>query len=142
MNKELLLYEFQLGHNATEAMRNICQAKGVGAMKRSTAFHWFKKFKSGIIDLNDESRTGRPPAIDPEVVRKAVEANPITSQRRLSAELNVPKSTIHDHLHRLNKVNRRCRQIPHDLTIEQKKGGWKFVKNCFPIHVMNVSLKD
>lgn len=116
-----MLYEFQLGHNVTEAIRNICKAKGDGAVKRATAFNWYKKFKNGRFDLDDQPRSGRPLSIDPEVIREAVEENPITSQRRLSGELDLAKSTVHDHLHRLKKVNKRCREIPHELTYEQQK---------------------
>ena len=77
---------------------------------------WFKKFNSGDTSLEDEQRSGRPSTLDSEVLRQAVEA---TSTQRLSAELGSSKSTIARQLHKLGKVNRRCREVPHELTTEQ-----------------------
>lgn len=71
--------------------------------------------------LRDKERLGRPATLDPEVLRKAVEANPRTSTRRLSDEVGSSKSTIHRHLIQLGKVNKSCRVVPHDLTPAQAK---------------------
>ena len=58
--REILLYEFQLGHSAKEAFENICKTKGDDAVKLRNAYLWFSKFKNGFFNLEDESRTGRP----------------------------------------------------------------------------------
>ena len=42
--RELLLYEFKLGHNAAETIKIICCAKGEAAADRSTVTRWLKKF--------------------------------------------------------------------------------------------------
>ena len=62
--RELLLYEFELGHNAAEATRNICYAKGESHLDQSTANKWFKKFRSGEKNLEDKSRSGRPRTVE------------------------------------------------------------------------------
>lgn len=41
--REILLYEFQLGHNVDEAIRNIYRAKGKAALKKPAAYECFKK---------------------------------------------------------------------------------------------------
>lgn len=41
--REILLYEFQLGHNVDEAIRNIYKAKGKAALKKPAAYECFKK---------------------------------------------------------------------------------------------------
>ena len=38
--QELMIYEFELGHNATEATKNICCAKGDGAVDHSIETRW------------------------------------------------------------------------------------------------------
>lgn len=119
--REILLYEFQLGHNVAEAIRNIHKAKGEAALKKSVAYEWFKKFKDGVTDVNDKPRVGRPNTSNSEVLREAVEADPSKSVRRLSSELGISKSGVHRHLHELGKVNRRCREIPHELTPEMAR---------------------
>ena len=40
---ELTLYDFKLGHNIAEAIKNIC-AKSEGTIDLSTVTRWFKKF--------------------------------------------------------------------------------------------------
>jgi transposase len=57
--RNLLLYEFQLGHDAQSAMRNINRAKGRQVVSRTTAFDWFAKFRADNTNLNDQPRTGR-----------------------------------------------------------------------------------
>jgi len=52
-------------------------------------------------------------------LRKSVESNPYTSTRRLSAELGVAQRTVVRHLKAIDKVSKSCRQVPHDLTINQ-----------------------
>ena len=45
--RECLLYEYQLGNNAVITVRNICVAKGQGAVSNVTAKRWFKRFYNG-----------------------------------------------------------------------------------------------
>ena len=80
---------------------------------------WFKRFSSGDVNLEDQPRSGRPSVVDDDTLRQAVEEQPCTSTRRLSAELGPSQPTIQRHLHQLGLVNRRCRQIPHELTATQ-----------------------
>lgn len=106
-----------LGPKAT--MDEICAAEGEGTVSKSTVEFWFRRFKQGNTSLEDEPRSGRPPIVDSETVRQAVEASPQTSTRRLSAELGCSQKTAHRKLVELGKVNRRCRVVPHELTPQQ-----------------------
>ena len=54
-----MIYELKLGHNATEATRNICCGKSEGTMDHSTVTKWFKKFYPGCKNFNDQLITGR-----------------------------------------------------------------------------------
>ena len=85
---ELMFYEFELGHNTVEAPRNICCAKGEGAVDQSTVSRWLKKFRSVCKNLNDRARSGRwPKTVDSEAVIKVIEANPVSSIWTVSCEL-------------------------------------------------------
>ncbi|KAI1715023.1 histone-lysine N-methyltransferase SETMAR [Ditylenchus destructor] len=70
--RELLKFEFELGHSAKEAMDNINRAKGAGTVSRTTAYEWFSKFKSGNMTIEDNPRSGRPREVDREAVVNAV----------------------------------------------------------------------
>ncbi|KAI1713962.1 histone-lysine N-methyltransferase SETMAR [Ditylenchus destructor] len=70
--RELLKFEFELGHSAKEAMDNINRAKGAGTVSRTTAYEWFSKFKSGNMTIEDNPRSGRPREVDRDAVVYAV----------------------------------------------------------------------
>ena len=42
--QELILYKFVLGHNTTEAIKNICCAKSEVTVTLSSVTRWFKNF--------------------------------------------------------------------------------------------------
>ena len=54
--RELLKYEYELGHNAKEATRNINRAKRTKKVDYATAKRWYSKFRSGKLDVADKKR--------------------------------------------------------------------------------------
>jgi [histone H3]-lysine36 N-dimethyltransferase SETMAR len=115
----LLRHYWKKGFNAAAAAREICEVEGEGMVSVRVSQLWFKRFSSGDVSLEDQPRSGRPSVVDDDTLRQAVEEQPCTSTRRLSAELGPSQPTIQRHLHQLGLVNRRCRQIPHELTATQ-----------------------
>ena len=55
----LLLYEFRLGHKATEAANNICSTMGENVLSNH--------FQSGNLELDDLPRSDRPVEVEVEV---------------------------------------------------------------------------
>lgn len=117
----LLRHYWKQNVNATQAAKKICEVEGKDFVSIRVAQNWFKKFNRGQDHLQDQARPGRPITTDFECIRNAVEANPSTSTRRLSDELGIPKTSVFRHLHSMGKVNRCCRQVPHELTENQIK---------------------
>ncbi|KAI1696346.1 histone-lysine N-methyltransferase SETMAR [Ditylenchus destructor] len=72
--RELLKYEYELGHNAKQAMDNINRAKGAGTVAYSTAKEWYSKFRSGNLTIEDNPRSGRE--VDREAVVNALLTSP------------------------------------------------------------------
>ncbi|KAI1698864.1 histone-lysine N-methyltransferase SETMAR [Ditylenchus destructor] len=70
--RELLKFEFELGHSAKQAMDNINRGKGAGTVAYSTAKEWYSKFRSGNLPIEDNPRSGRPREVDREAVVNAV----------------------------------------------------------------------
>ena len=87
--RKLMLYEFEPGHNATEATKNICFAKGEGAVDHNTVTRWFKKFRSGCKNLDDQARSGMPKNMSSKAVLQAIEANWASSTRRVSGKMGI-----------------------------------------------------
>ena len=50
-----MLYNFEVGHIAAEANKNICFAKFIGAVDQSTVTWWFEKFFLGCENLDDQA---------------------------------------------------------------------------------------
>ena len=110
-----LLYEFKMGHNATEATRNIISAWGEGSMSEWTARRWFQKFRDGDFSLEDQEGRGRPSTVDHEYLKNIVEADPRITTRDIAKELDVDHSIIVRHLEAIGKVKKLDKWVPHEL---------------------------
>nr|CAD26968.1 transposase [Meloidogyne chitwoodi] len=118
--RERLLHEFQLGHTAAEAARNIKKALGDNALDESTARRWFTKFRTGDFSTDDGFRSGRPSTFETEPLRAAINENPATSTRKLAEELGSSKDTVWRNMKEMELSYRSGRTVPHDLN-EQKR---------------------
>ena len=83
--QELMFYKFKQGHNAAEATKNICHTKDERAVYHSTVTRELKKFYKSWKNLDNLAKT-----VNSEAVFKAIEANPVSSFRRVSGELYPP----------------------------------------------------
>lgn len=119
--RTLLRHYWKQAFRASAAAKKICQVEGEDVVSTRVAQMWFKKFNDGERDLQDRPRSGRPIKMNCERLRQSVEDKPSTSTRRLSDELDVSQRTVVRHLKAIGKVNRRCREVPHDLTENQAK---------------------
>jgi histone-lysine N-methyltransferase SETMAR len=118
--RSCILYEFKLGHSARAAAANICTALGEGSITHVTCCHWFKKFRSGDTDLNDDPRPGRGPTINDEGLQTLLEINPRQTTRELANKLGCGHTTVEDHLHAMGKVLKLGTWVPHVLTEDNK----------------------
>lgn len=114
--RTLLRHYWKQQFKASEAARKICEVEGENVVSLRIAQKWFKKFNEGDYDLYDQPRSGRPVTVNQEALIKAVETKPSTSTRILSADLGIAQRTVVRHLKTIGKVNKRCREVPHDLT--------------------------
>lgn len=112
----LLRHYWKKGLTAAATAREICQIEGEGVVNARTTSRWFQKFNAGDTSLERKKGSGRLMTFNQNELRQVVENNPQLSTRQLSAELSAPHTTIHHHLKLINKVYRRCREVPHDFT--------------------------
>jgi histone-lysine N-methyltransferase SETMAR len=117
--RHCILYEYQLGHKADEAIRNICHAFGPGTISRSAVFDWFRRFDNGDYTLQDQPRPGRPPCIDLTELKTAIESDPTLSVANLANTLGCSQRNIYHHIKRLGFVYKTSNWSPHDLTKNQ-----------------------
>uniref|UniRef100_A0A0N5BH17 HTH_48 domain-containing protein n=1 Tax=Strongyloides papillosus TaxID=174720 RepID=A0A0N5BH17_STREA len=104
--RAIILYEFKRGTNAAKITQQINESFGEDLVSVSTVQRWFRKFKEGSEDLENEER-GRPETvIDNDELREAVEANPRATVRSLAEDLNVSTATISRHLKEIEKTKK------------------------------------
>ena len=117
--QELRLYEFKLSHNTEQLTKNICYEKSKGALDSSSVILWFKKFCSGCNNLDDQAMSGRPKTADSGAAFQALEANPMSSTRRVSGEFDISLFSVVRPIHNLNKSTRCCLIVPCVIKILQ-----------------------
>lgn len=123
----LLRHYWKKFFTAPAAVEAICKVEGKGTVKKGTAFYWFNKFSNGDTSLEKMKPSGRPRSFDLEATRAVSDENPKLSTRVLAAEVGASQRTIARQLHEFGKVNRRCREVPHELTPLQAQ---KRVNTC------------
>lgn len=115
----LLKHYWKQNFRAIDAAKKICEVEGDNSVSIRTVQKWFEKFNKGDMGLNDYPRSGRPTTVDSEAILKAVEMNPSSSTRRLSAETGASQPSVVRHLHQHNKRYKSVSEVPHDLTPSQ-----------------------
>ncbi|KAF2366856.1 hypothetical protein FHG87_002405 [Trinorchestia longiramus] len=116
----LMLHEFKLGHNVSEAPANINRAWGEESTRDRTVRRWFRKFRSGDESLKDEEGRGRLGSIENEQLHAVVEQNPRQSVREMSQALGVSIATVSRHLKIIGKEKKLDKWVPHELNENPK----------------------
>ena len=118
--RTLLLYEFELNHDAGTAAVNINRANGRQVVSERTAYRWFAKFREDNTDLNDQPKSGRPHEIDRDAVIEAIEENPTLTIKELAEDFDSTQMVIWKILKAAGKKWRRGNWILKELIQAQK----------------------
>ena len=117
--RHCLLYEYQMGHSAAGASRNICSALGQGVVSQATAYRWFERFDQGDYSLEDEPHSGRDTELNLDKLIELVESDPRQTTRCLASALGCAHSTIELHLNQFGYRSKLGVWVPHDLSQHQ-----------------------
>lgn len=123
--RAMIFYDYKRGLTFKESQENLQAAFGESAPALATITYWFREFKRGRENLNDDPRPGRPPtAVTHENVIRVewlLRENRHITHREIQAELNIGSQAVSTILHEHLKVRKLAsRWIPHSLTDEQK----------------------
>ena len=67
----IFLFEYKMGHKATETTHNISNTFGLGATNEQTVQWWFKKFWKWALkkSIEDEEHSSQPLEVDNDQLR-------------------------------------------------------------------------
>ncbi|GFT54362.1 protein GVQW3 [Trichonephila clavipes] len=118
-------FHFKLGKTATETYSLLKEVYGSECLSRARVFEWFKRFKDGRQDVEDDSRPGRPSTSKTDENVEKV-ASLIRSDRRLSIRaiaetVNIDKECVRQILYDNLNMQKVCtKMVPKILTFEQQ----------------------
>ncbi|GBN16762.1 Histone-lysine N-methyltransferase SETMAR [Araneus ventricosus] len=97
------------------------ESLGINTVCYDTVKVWFRKFKAGHFDIEDEPRSGRPIEVDCEQLKLIIDQDRNVSIRTFALELDVCQKTIVNALKYINVIFKFNRWVPHELTAEGKR---------------------
>ncbi|CAK9809343.1 Histone-lysine N-methyltransferase SETMAR [Anthophora plagiata] len=114
--RHVMFHCFKKGSTPKNTAKEICDVYGDRSVTVQTVRNWFRRFRAGNFNLKDEDRSGRPSTTDTDLIKAYLDENPRSSVREIADALNIPRTTIHEHLTKLGYVNRYEVWVPHQLT--------------------------
>ncbi|GFX50532.1 histone-lysine N-methyltransferase SETMAR [Trichonephila clavipes] len=77
---------------------------------------WFRRFRSGIFDVKDASRTGRPVVENVDKITEIIKVDRHVSSPSMSQELKIDHKTVLSHLRKVGLKKKLHVWVPHQLT--------------------------
>ncbi|GFW44660.1 histone-lysine N-methyltransferase SETMAR [Trichonephila clavipes] len=112
-NKEkiryILQFFFDIGESASQADNIVNRVYGADNVIVNYGQFWFRRFRSGIFDVKDAPRTGRPVVENIDKITKLIQFNWHVSSRSIAQELKIDHKTVLNYLHKVGfKKDARC----------------------------------
>ncbi|GFV86352.1 protein GVQW3 [Trichonephila clavipes] len=118
-------FHFKLGKTATETYNLLKEVYGSECLSRARVSEWFKRFKDGRQDVEDDSRPGRPSTSktdeNVEKVASLIRPDRRLSIRAIAETINIDKECVRQILHDNLNMQKVCaKMVPKILTFEQQ----------------------
>ncbi|GBM99974.1 Histone-lysine N-methyltransferase SETMAR [Araneus ventricosus] len=97
----------------------MCESLGITTVSYDAVKVWFRKFKAGSFDIEDEPRSGRPIEVDCEQLKQIIGQDKNVST--IALELDFYQKTIVNAMKCINVTFKFNRWVPHELTAEDKR---------------------
>lgn len=129
----LIWYCFKRKLPALSAHEELNTTLGDQGPSHATVTRWYREFRNGRVDFQDDPRSGRPPTAVTEenvdAVRNLVEDDPRITESMISTHLNIGSAAVDTILHEHLRMRKLCaRWIPHVLTDAQKRARVEFCR--------------
>ncbi|GFS68479.1 histone-lysine N-methyltransferase SETMAR [Trichonephila clavipes] len=105
VNKEkirfFLLLFFDIGENASQVTEIANGFYGPNTVTANYVKFWFRQFRSGIFDVKDAPRRGRPVVENVDKITEIIEVDRHVSSRSIIQELKIDHKTALSHLRKV-----------------------------------------
>ncbi|GFW76769.1 histone-lysine N-methyltransferase SETMAR [Trichonephila clavipes] len=102
VNKEkirfFLQFFFDKGENVSQVAKIANGVYGADTVTTNYVQFWFRPFRSGIFDVKDAHRTGRPVVENVDKITEIIEVDRHNSNRNITQELKIEHKTVLNHL--------------------------------------------
>ncbi|GFX62624.1 histone-lysine N-methyltransferase SETMAR [Trichonephila clavipes] len=102
VNKEkirfFLQFFFDKGENASQVAEIANDIYGVNTVTANYVQVWFRRFRSGIFDVKDVPRTGRPVVEYVDKTTEIIDIDRYVSNRSIAQEPKIDHKTVLSHL--------------------------------------------
>ncbi|XP_025155124.1 histone-lysine N-methyltransferase SETMAR-like [Harpegnathos saltator] len=85
---------------AEQAAKKIYAVNGPNTVSNATAKWWFQRFRSGNMDVEDETRSSKSIVENVDKIVEIVESDRHTSTYSIAQELKISQKTVWNHLHK------------------------------------------
>uniref|UniRef100_A0A0K2UG07 Histonelysine Nmethyltransferase SETMARlike [Ceratitis capitata] n=1 Tax=Lepeophtheirus salmonis TaxID=72036 RepID=A0A0K2UG07_LEPSM len=114
--RHILHFYYLQGKNASKATKKICDVYGDDTISVRVAQQWFQRFRSGITEVNDAPRTGRPVVEYVDKIIENIKIDRHVSSRSIAQELIIDHKTVLNHLQKAGYKKKLDVWVPHEPT--------------------------
>ncbi|GFW07545.1 histone-lysine N-methyltransferase SETMAR [Trichonephila clavipes] len=111
-----LFLQFDKGENASQEAEIANGVYGANTVTANYVQFWFRRFRSGIFDVKDAPRTGRPVVEKFDKIPEIIQVDQLVSSRSIAQRLKIDHKTVLSHLHKVEFKKKLYVWVPHKLT--------------------------
>ncbi|GFW00162.1 histone-lysine N-methyltransferase SETMAR [Trichonephila clavipes] len=124
VNKEKLLFFLQFffdkGENATQVAEIAHVVYGADTVIANYVQFWFRRFRTGIFDVKDAFRIGRPVVENVDKITEIIEVDRPVSSRSIAQKLKIDHKTVLSLLRKVGFKKKFDVWVPHQLIPKNK----------------------
>ncbi|GFX70455.1 histone-lysine N-methyltransferase SETMAR [Trichonephila clavipes] len=126
VNKEkiryILQFFFDKGENTSRVAEIVNIVYCADTVTANYVQFWFRRFRSGIFDVKDAPRIGRPVVENVDKITEIIEVDWNFSSRSIAQELKIDHKTVINHLRKVGFKKKLDVWVPHLLTLQKHDG--------------------
>ncbi|GFY32929.1 histone-lysine N-methyltransferase SETMAR [Trichonephila clavipes] len=119
-NKEkiryILQFLFDKGENASQVAEIVNGVYAADTVTTNCVQFWFRRFRSGNLDVKDAPRKGRPVIENVDKITEIIDVDRHVSNRSIAQELKIDHKTILNHLGKVGFKKNLDVYVLHQLT--------------------------